>query len=96
MPAHAAEIGQELIDQLKHMLDGAFERVVGQPGDPYQLENDALSVVANVGAFVAMQLTARLIMLKGVDLTTAVYVAQQDIIARQQQHIATMLETRAT
>lgn len=91
-PPAAAAIGQQLVDQLKPMLDRAYDDIVALPGNPAERENDALSVTANVAAFVGMQLTARLMMGKQVDIAIAATVAVQDITERLDQHLAPFFE----
>jgi hypothetical protein len=82
MLGEAAEIGQAVVDQLKPMLDDAFARIDALPGVAAERENDALSALAHIGSFVALQLTARLMQRKRVDPETAMAVAMANISDR--------------
>lgn len=82
MPASAAAIGQAVVDQLKPLLDAAFDQVRAMPGNPAERENDALSLIAHVGAFVGLQMSARLMHCKRVDPETAIAVALGNISDR--------------
>lgn len=91
MPIEAAAIGQHVVDQLKPVLDAAYAQVAALPGNPAERENDALSIVANVGAFVGLQLTARLMMTKRIDPETAMALASQDVVARMTAQFVDLL-----
>jgi hypothetical protein len=82
MSPELAAIGQELVNQLKPMLDEAFVRVATAPGNPAERVNDALSTIATVGAFVAQQLTARLMFTKQAPLDVAATIALDEIARR--------------
>ena len=81
-PAEAAAIGQQLVDQLKPMLDIAYDQIIALPGNPAERENDALSVLATIGGFVGLQLTARLMKTKRIDPETAMALAAEEMAQR--------------
>ena len=81
-PTAAAAIGQELVDQLKPMLDRAFDAAIALPGDSAERQNDALSLMAHLGSFVGLQMTARLMQLKGCDPETAMAITMSNISDR--------------
>lgn len=96
MPAEAAAIGQEVVDRLKPMLDTAYDAVMALPGSPAERQNDALSIVANVGAFVALQMSARLMQTKQVDPETAMAVTMGNISDRLVAEFVGVLFGRAS
>jgi hypothetical protein len=91
MPDAAAAIGQELVDQLKPMLDSAFDRVSALPGNPAERQNEALSVLAHVGAFVGLQLTARLMRAKRIAPDDAMAVTLGEISERMTLEFVTLV-----
>lgn len=95
MPPTAAGIGQAVVDQLKPLLDRAFDEVIALPGNPAERENDALSIIANVGAFVVLQMTARLMQLKRVDPETAMAVTLGNISDRMAAEFVGLLFGKA-
>lgn len=91
MPDAAAKIGQALVDQLKPLLDRAFEDIVALPGNTAERENDALSAIVNVGSFVALQMSARLMKLKHLDPETAMAITMSNIADRMCAHFAELV-----
>lgn len=94
MRIEAAAIGQHVVDQVKPLLDAAYVRVAALDGNPAERQNDALSIVATVGAFVTLQLTARLMMTKNAEPETALSIAITEIADRACAEFAVTMSGR--
>lgn len=80
MPPAARAIVDEAFKEVHVVIDKAFRAALALPGNPAEIENDALSVLQNVAAFAGAHFVTEVALAKKVDVNIARTVALEQLV----------------